>query len=156
VKLLLATISLAGLALGTGHATPVLFRPGGGWHVSAVCYRPACRIAFSRAATVRWRDGWNHIPPHRTIDALPPDGIAIELELTRPLDRAWRRLGWPPTITRKTIVPIEGVPMKFGGFIAAGRLRGLDATVWIFFGRRRPTLRQITRAEHELRTARLP
>jgi hypothetical protein len=154
--LLLAAISLAGLALETEHVTPVHFRTGGGWHISAVCGRPDCRFAFSRAATVRWRDGWNHIPPHRTIDTLPPDGIAIEVELTRPSRPASRKLHWPPRITRGAIGLFEGVPMRIGGYIATGRLRGLDATVWIYFGRRRPTLGQMARAEHELRTARLP
>lgn len=156
MKLSLAAGVLAALAAGSANVGPVHFRAGGGWHVSAVCGRPNCRFALSRAATVRWRDCWNCLPPHSTIATLPPDGIAIGVELTRPFHPAWGRLRWPPTITRNRIVWIEGVPMRFRGFIATGRLRGLDATVWIYFGRRRPTLRQMARAEDELRTARLP
>jgi hypothetical protein len=156
MKLLLAAGALAALAAGSAKVAPVHFRASGGWYASAVCGRPDCRFALSRAATVRWRDCWNCIPPHRTVAALRPDGIAIELELTRPFHPAWGRLRWPPRITRKRIVWLEGVPMRFGGFIATGRLRGLDVTVWIYFGRRQPTVRQMARAEHELRTARLP
>jgi hypothetical protein len=113
---------------------------------------------MSWATTVRWRDCWDCIPPHRTLAALPPDGVVIALLVGREPQRPRRRvLHWPPRIRPAAIVaPIEGVPARFGTFEAFGALNGFDASLWVFFGRRHPTRAQLARAQTELRRARLP
>jgi hypothetical protein len=113
---------------------------------------------MSWATTMRWRDCWNCIPPHRTLATLPPGGVAIALMVGRE-QRPPRRhvLRWPPRLRPGSIVgPLEGVPKRFGAYEAFGSLNGFDASLWVFFGRRHPTRSQLARAEAELRSARLP
>jgi hypothetical protein len=157
-------VSLLAPVLAAATLDPARFRPDHGWHVGAVCdkrfphgaSRPLCRATTSRAATVRWHDCWSCFPPHRTLAALPPSGIAIVLTLEPPVRHARREMPSPPRIGGRVGGPFELAPSRVGGFVTGGRLHGFDVSLWVFFGRRHPSRRQIARAEAELRSARLP
>ena len=139
-----------------------VFAALGGWHVGAghvhACPgMPASRCVqvSSWAATVPWRDCGECLP-QKTIDALPPDGIAVEVVLSveRPLT-AQRTIAWPPRITAARLSGIEGIPNKVGVYQLFTRVAGgKEAYVWAFFGRGRPTRSQIARANAELATVR--
>jgi len=51
---------------------------------------------------------------------------------------------------------LEGGPERIGLYQQFGRLRGSNASLWVLFGRRHPSARQVARAEAELRSAILP
>jgi hypothetical protein len=112
----------------------------------------------SWASTVRFRDCGDCVPPHRTLDRLPRDGIVVQLMLAREAKRVRERtLAWPPKITRRDVVgPLEGTPDRIAGAMRFGRLHDFDASVWVFFGRRRPTAAQLVRANAELKSVKLP
>jgi hypothetical protein len=112
----------------------------------------------SWAATVRWRDCGNCVPPHKTLAVLPPAGVSIQLLLGR--DAKTKRhpvMAWPPHIHARDVVgPFEGGPAWIGSAQRSGVLRGFDAGLYVFFGRPHPTAAQLARANAELRTTRLP
>jgi hypothetical protein len=69
-----------------GSAPPVEFPPRRGWHV--VSSGPSPRYAGgeytqSAAATIPYRNDANDLPPARTLEALPRDGILVWVGLTR-------------------------------------------------------------------------
>jgi hypothetical protein len=142
---------------------PALFAPRPGWHVGHgpvhACpgVSPSrCVQASSWAATIRWR-GCGECLPHQTIAALPPDGIALQVTVAfeRPLV-ARRAPRWPPLIRARNVRPgFEGVPRRYGVYQLFARFGHVEAYVWAFFGRARPTARQLAAANAELRTVRL-
>ena len=102
-----------------------------------------------------YRDCGNCVPPHRTLAALPPDGIVIqELNGTeRPLKIGQRP--WPPRIrARKVTGPFEGEPPRYGVFQYTARTGSVERSLFIWFGRPHPTPQQLSRANAELRTVR--
>jgi hypothetical protein len=163
------TLVVAGsLAVAAGggpeELTPAQFAPRPGWHVGHDRVRACpgtpssrCVQVESWAPTTRWRDCGNCVPPHRTLAALPRDGIAIHLTLSREGGTMLKRLFWPPRLRPRDVVgPIEGGPERIGFVGRFGRVGHSDAYLYVFFGRRRPTLAQVARANAELRSARLP
>jgi hypothetical protein len=145
--------------------TPARFAERPGWHVGhnrvhacAGVSSARCEQVTSWASTVRFRDCGDCVPPHRTLDALPRDGIAIQLMLAREQPRVReRRLAWPPKLNPRDVVgPLEGTGDRIGGVMRFGRLNGFAASLWVFFGRRHATARQLARANVELRSAKLP
>jgi hypothetical protein len=94
--------------------------------------------------------------PHKTLSALPPDGIILQISISLEHPSAGRNLeNWPPTILRSNLSGIEGVPSRYGVFQRAGRYAGRSLYVWAFFGRAHPTTAQLTKANVELRTVEL-
>jgi hypothetical protein len=148
---------LASVALAPAHFPA---RPG--WHVGAgrihACPDvPAarCRSVTSWAATVRWRDCPECLP-HRTVEALPPGGVAIQLSLADTKSPGWvKPMRWVPRL-RPVVTPFEGLPPRIGVVQLIGRLRGFEAYLWVFYGRPRPTAHQVALARAELRVGRLP
>lgn len=77
--------------------------------------------------------------------------IAIE----RPL-RVAHTFAWPPQISRtKVHAGFEGLPGRIGVYQAATRIGKREVSVFVFFGRAKPTARQLSGANTELRHARL-
>jgi hypothetical protein len=155
--MLAAVIAAAALA-------PARFPPRPGWHAGAgsvhACIGVSpkrCRTASSWAATVPLRDCINCLP-HRTLDTLPADGIVIQVSVSfeRPR-RSPTEPHWPIRIERALIAsPFEGLPARVGVFQQIARAGLFDVSVFVFFGRPRPTARQLALAESELRAARVP
>jgi hypothetical protein len=141
---------------------PVRFEEARGWYVGATRAHPClgvhrCSQVESWAGTVRWRDCGNCEPPHKTLASLPPSGIVISVLLAKELKPSRHVLRWPPVLRARVIVsPIEGAPARIGFFGRGGRLRGFSAGLFVYFGRRHPTPRQLARAQAELDSAKLP
>jgi hypothetical protein len=142
---------------------PALFAPRPGWHVGhgRVHACPGvsasrCVQATSWASTIRWR-GCRECLPHETIAALPPDGIALQVTVARERPLVARRtLRWPPLIRARDVTAgFEGVPHRYGVYQLFARFGHVEAYVWAFFGRARPTARQLAAANAELQTVRL-
>jgi len=58
---------------------------------------------------------------------------------------------WPPRVTRsKVVAGFEGLPGRVGTFQAYTRAGKREVSVFIVFGRSRPTDRQLQRANAEL------
>ena len=152
------TASLVVLSLA-----PALFAPHPGWHVGHgrvhACRGVSasrCVQATSWAATIPWR-GCRECLPHQTIAALPRDGIALQVTVARerPLV-AKRALRWPPLLRARDVTAgFEGVPHRYGVYQLFARFGRIEAYVWAFFGRARPTAEQLAAANAELRTVRL-
>jgi len=155
---MVVSVFAAALALA-----PATFAPAPGWHVGAgrihACpggSLASCRSVFSWAATVPWRDCGGCLP-YRTVARLHPDGIALQVQVgieSNP-PKWMRRLRWPPRI-RDVSAPFEGLPIRIGVFQANGFVRGFETSLFVFFGRAEPTLRQIARARAELATVSFP
>jgi hypothetical protein len=160
-------VKLLALAFVTAAAVPALtparFAGRPGWHVGAGKVQtcpgvPAwrCSSVTSWAATVPWRDCANCLP-HKTLARLPRDGIAMQLSIGRERPRSWERpLRWPPRLRANEANNFEGLPTRIGTIQRIGRLHGFTVYFFVFFGRPRPTQRQLERAEAELASARLP
>jgi hypothetical protein len=90
---------------------------------------------------------------------MPADGIAIQVSVAieRPFPAWLRRKAWPPRIDPSQFVgPLEGLPGRIGVYQWHGLVRSFEVTVMLFFGRNRPTARQVAGAEAELRAAAFP
>ena len=73
-----------------------------------------------------------------------------------PPPRAVHTFAWPPQISRTKIhAGFEGLPGRIGVYQAATRIGKREVSVFVFFGRAKPTARQLSRANTELRHARL-
>jgi hypothetical protein len=139
------------------------FRAAPGWHVGSTrdqaCVgvsRSRCVQAEAWASTVRFRDCPNCVPPHKTLAALPPGGIVVQVTNGRERP-AYGRLGsWPPRIRASQVVgPFEGEPPRFGVAQVEVRTRdGVEHSLFVSFGRAHPTPRQLARANAELQRLR--
>ena len=152
-------------AVAAAALAPARFAPRHGWHAGAgrVHACPGvpperCRSASSWAATVRWRDCGECLP-HRTLARMPANGIAIQISLAieRPFPAWLHQRSWPPHIDPRTVVaPFEGLPGRIGVYQWIGLVGRVEANVMLFFGRSRPTSRQLHAAEAELGAAGIP
>jgi hypothetical protein len=109
----------------------------------------------SVASTARFRDCLECLP-HRTVAAMHPRDIAIQLVvvLERPL-RTKRTFAWTLRVTRRSVVgPFEGLPARIGVYQGAILIGKREVSVFIVFGGAVPTNRQLRRANAELRRAR--
>jgi hypothetical protein len=161
-RLVLLALPLVVLASGCGSAALSVDAPhfpaSGGWHVGA---RPAHRcveVSASRcvqaegwAATVRYRDCGDCVPPHRTLAQLPPSGVVIQLSYVR--ERPWKAQDgkWPPRIRAGDVTQgFEGEPDRYGVFQKFVLNGTLERYLFVWFGRAHPTARQLARANAEL------
>ena len=142
---------------------PALFAPHPGWHTghgrvhACAGVSPArCVQAASWAATLPWR-GCRECLPHQMIEALPRDGIILQINVAREHPLVAKRAGsWPPKIRSRDIsAGFEGVPHRYGVYQLFARFGRVEAYVWAFFGRARPTAVQLGAANAELHTVRL-
>jgi len=134
-----------------------------GWHVGAGQVHACPGVPASRCTTVAafastapLRDCAECVP-HRTISTLPPNGIVLQVLLSREQPApAKPSLAWPPHITPASLTGIEGVSNRYGVYQLFARVGdGEEAYVWAFFGRAHPTRAQIDEANAELATTRL-
>jgi hypothetical protein len=140
----------------------VVFVAAGSWHVGAGQVHACPGVPASRcvqvaswASTVRWRDCAGCLP-HRTIATLPPDGVALQVFISREQLVGKPFLVWPPRIRTQDISGIEGVSNHYGVYQRFARVGlGEDAYVWAFFGRAHPTPAQFALANAELATTRV-
>jgi len=143
---------------------PVTFPARPGWYTGRAPAHACpgvsvrrCVQAESWASTTPFRDCAGCFP-HRTLARLPRDGVVIQLTLAvehpTVLRRALRR---PLTIRASEVSgPFEGAPARIGVFQTSGRIGRYELLAIVFFGRLRPTTRQLAAANAELRAAHLP
>ena len=164
----LALLALAACLLSAGcggggdlTVAPPHFALAAGWHVgntpAQTCVgvsRKTCVQAEAWASTVHYRDCANCSPPHKTLDALPPSGIVIQVTNAREVPPYGTLGDWPPRLRASQAVgPFEGEPPRFSVIQLYQRSRsGVDHSLFVWFGRGHPTAQQLARANAELRT----
>jgi hypothetical protein len=87
---------------------------------------------------------------------MPADGVAIQVTVAieRPT-RVRRTFAWPLQIKRSAVnAGFEGLPGRIGVYQASTRIGEREVLIFVFFGRGKPTARQLGRANTELRHAR--
>ena len=100
-----------------------------------------------------YRDCGNCVPPHRTLAALPPDGIVIQELNGTERPSVFGARPWPPRIRARDVTgPFEGEPPKYGVFQFNGRTGSIERSLFVWFGRAHPSAQQVVRANTELRT----
>ena len=152
---------LASASLAVTLATQ--FAPANGWHLRSTRVHacpgvPAtrCSQVTSLASTMRWRDCVECLP-HRTFAAMPRDGVAIQVTtaVEHPV-RALHTFAWPPQIKGAQVrAGFEGLPARIGVYQASSLIERREISLFVWFGRSRPTARQLSRANSQLRRARL-
>jgi hypothetical protein len=103
---------------------------------------------------VKYRGDGENTPPSRTLAALPPDGIVIQLTNYRDNLPARRPSTgpWPPRIRARDVgAGFEGEPETQGSFQYLVRTGTTSRYLFVWFGRAHPTARQVARANAELR-----
>jgi len=86
---------------------------------------------------------------------MPRSGIAIQITVA--VEHPVRAVHtWPPQVKRARVqAGFEGLPSRVGVYQAASLIRKREVTLVVWFGRSRPTVSQVSRANAELRHARL-
>jgi hypothetical protein len=141
--------------------TPARFAPAPGWHLRTGTVHACPGVAASRcsqvvsvASTTRWRDCLECLP-HRTLATIPAEGIAIQVTVAieRPV-RMVRTFAWPPQVNGAGVhAEFEGLPRRIGVYQASTLVGTHEVSLFVWFGRSRPTVNQINRANIELRHA---
>jgi hypothetical protein len=145
-----------------GTVEPATFAPASGWSTGTsglTDVEPEGEQTTTWASTVAYRDAPDQFPPHETLAALPPDGIAIVAWLSRaPGRRSELPAGAPPfRLDEAQTSSFEGVPDDRATYrILARAPDRFDVTLWVFFGRANPDSAQLARAQAELDRLRLP
>ena len=158
----LATLRIEPGDFYPGQVESATFAPAPGWDTGSsgpAKIEPDGEYTSSWAATVAYRDPPNQFPPHHTLDALPPDGIAIVAWVTRnPGGRSELPPGRPPfELADANQGQFEGVPSDRATYQIAAHVPGrFDVTLWVFFGSAHPTRGQLDRAQAELDRLQLP
>jgi hypothetical protein len=151
-----------------GSVEPPRFAPADGWHVGFAGGGPtrAADYAEAWAATVPYANAPRDLPPVRTLEALPADGILVWVGLAR--DNRYA-----PTSELRRHEPRVAVPLRLGEMhggvgwegqvrdISLYRLHGLvpgryHVDAWVFFGDGEPTPEQRARAQAMLDRLDLP
>jgi hypothetical protein len=143
--------------------SPLHFHAAPGWqvgstpaHSCAGTPRSLCVQAEGWASTVRYRDCGDCVPPHRTLDHLPPGGIVIQLSYGRERPSRMPVGKWPSRIRARDVISggFEGEPDRYSYFQSSARTGTLERSLFVWFGRKHPTRHQLARANAELRTVR--
>jgi hypothetical protein len=157
-------VATASVAASAATLTPVRFAAKAGWYVGTGAAHACPGVAGTRctrvtswASTVRWRDCVDCLP-HKTVAALPPGGVAIQLSLIRETPAvAKQTLVWPPQLRAADLVsPFEGLPSRIGVYQRFVRIGSYEAYVLVLFGRTKPDAHQLALANAELRSATFP
>ena len=149
-----------------GVVEPARLQPAPGWSArttGALPFRPVT-VSVSVATTIAWRDGLNALPPARTLDALPPDGIALRVSLIADnrhvpvADRRDRELAQPPfRVAHASCGAYQSFPeSQRACVLRALVLRQYRIEIWVMYGRRAPTSEQRARAQAQLNRLVLP
>jgi hypothetical protein len=150
-----------------GVVEPARFQAAPGWSertAGALPFRPVT-VSVTVASTIAWRDALNALPPRRTLEALPPDGIALRVSLIAddrhvPIaDRRDRGLARPPYRLTHASCPgrFEGFPESVRACVLRSLVpRQYRVEIWVIYGRKRPTPRQRARAQAQLDRLVLP
>lgn len=158
-------VAVGSAAAAPAKLGPARFKAGSGWHVGTGQVKRCPGVPGSRcsqvgswAATTSWRDCPVCVPPHKTLAALKPNGIAIQIIVSHDTNAPpENELTWPPRLKARDVTgPTEGVPRRIGLASRFGRLGAYRGALWVYFGRRHPTASQLARANAELRSAKLP
>ncbi len=86
VNEILGSLEVAAGDFYDGVVEPARFAARPGWHIGASAPDDVDadgEFTTTWAATIPWADEWNALPPFRTLERLPREGIAIWLGLTR-------------------------------------------------------------------------
>jgi hypothetical protein len=145
------------------HAAHFPAAPGWRTRISGPSHEsPKCLTQrTSWASTVPFLDGPTSLPPTKTIERLPPDGIVMAvtqyLDVCRRL-RGIRALRPPLRLADATR---SGFPGPRGDELPLYRLLGRFAgrynlDLWVFYGRARPTAAQVAAAQRMLAGVRWP
>jgi hypothetical protein len=153
-----------------GTVEPARFPERRGWHAGTSGPDEAGadgEFTTSWAATIPYADEWNALPPFKTLERLPPDGILIWLGLTRS-----NRL--PPLPQGDPCCPARTPPFRLAEFDRRGSWEGQirpevpEYVLWgtladrqridlrIYFGRRDPTEAMLAEAQAMLNGIELP
>lgn len=126
-------------------------------------FRPVT-VSVTVSATIRYRDALNALPPSRTLEALPPDGIVLRVSLIAdnrhvPI-AAQRERGlarWPYRLADSWCTAFEGFPVERGACVLRAVVpRQYRVEIWVMYGRERPTRDQRARAQAQLDRIALP
>jgi hypothetical protein len=140
------------------------FAPAAGWRtrVSGPQHEGGClrHQRTSWASTVPFRDGASNLPPHRMIEALPPDGIIIAAVQWVECRRVEGLRVLRPPLRFDHAVRMQ-FPGPRGDKLPLLRVRGrfpgrYNVDLWVFYGRRHPTRAQRVAAQRELSAVRWP
>jgi hypothetical protein len=144
-----------------GTVQPAAFSAADGWDTGtsgAAKVQPDGQQTWTWASTVPYRDEPFQFLPHKTLAALPPGGIVIDVQLLGPDQR--------PSAAKSPlqIAPadgpgsMEGLTPPYSLYSTGGRVAGqdYDADVSVLFGREHPTAEQFARANAELARLELP
>jgi hypothetical protein len=88
---------------------------------------------------------------------MPRNGIAIQITVAieHPV-RAVHTFAWPPQVKGTQVsAGFEGLPRRIGVYQASSLISKREVSLFVWFGRSRPTVRQLDRANTELRHTRL-
>ncbi len=142
------------------------FPPARGWSTrtrGAVPFRPVT-VSVTVSATIAYRDAYNALPPRRTLEALPPDGIVLRVTLvadnrhvpvSAPRERGLARR--PYRLAHATCAPYSGFPESQRACVLRALVpRQYRVEIWVMYGRRNPTRTQRTRAQAQLDRLELP
>jgi len=168
----LATLAFAGgVFVGVQHThsasagfEPVRFEPAADWHVrtGSVHACPGvkatrCSQVSSVVSTIPSRDCLTCLP-HKTVAAMAPGDILIQVQLAvEHPTYARRAFAWPPRIRRNQVpAGFEGLPNHISVYQGQTRVGPRQVFVFAVFGRALPTQRQLDRANAELRRAHIP
>ena len=168
----LASIEVEAGDFYQGSAEPVEFPERAGWHV--VSTGPTPRYAHGEyvqtaAATIPYRNGPNDLPPARTLEALPRDGVLLWVSLTR--DARFPPSRWDER--RGAFKTLKAPPYRLSDLERVdgweGQVRDIpDYRLWatnadqyqvdlrVFFGRTDPTEAMLAEADAVLRSLRFP
>jgi hypothetical protein len=159
-----AVVAAAGVAIALSllNVAPPRFRSTSGWHVGHTGTQACVGVTLARcvqaeawASTVPYRDCAVCTPPRKTLAALPPGGIVIQLSDVRERPSYGPLGSWPPRLRVSQVGGFEGLPTRFGVIQVVRRSRdGVEHFLWVWFGRKHPTTDQLARANAELRTVR--
>jgi hypothetical protein len=158
----LATLRIEPGDFYPGEVEPATFVAAAGWSTAtsgSAEIEPGGEQTTSWASTIPYPDSLDQFPPHETLDALPPDGIAIVAWLSRhPGSRSELPIRQPPfDLAQAHQGPFEGVRSDRATYQILAHVSGrYDVTLWIFLGRPQPTNEQLTSAQAELNRLRLP
>lgn len=149
-----------------GVVEPARFPPRKGWSTRTplpLPFRPVT-VNVTVSATIRYRDVLNALPPSRTLEALPPDGILLRVSLIAdnrhvPIaDRRERGLARRPyRLAEFLCASFEGFPPDRRACVLRAVVpRQYRVEIWVMYGRKRPTPSQRARAQAELSQLALP
>jgi hypothetical protein len=87
---------------------------------------------------------------------MPTKAIAIRVTIgVGPPPRTNATFAWPPQVSRTEVHSLEGLPSRIGVYQASTRLGSREISVFVYFGRSKPTPRQLHAANTELRRSSL-